>query len=201
MVICCGSDPAAPGAMSFTMTVPLREPSVFHSSVPCVPSLAEKKKVLPSKPSGWGLKPAAPGLISLNMKVPLGVPLLTQSSEPADGEYASKYTTLSPCQSHVPPPLIKMLVTLCVPAGEPFVTHSWPDWPLSSRKYISEPTAAKELGSTFQFAFGRVWISRIVPAWVPSVLQSSVWSDAVCATQYTYLPATPFEPGATYGLG
>ena len=39
---------AAPGRMSFTSTVPASVPSVFHSSRPTVPSLAQKKTWRPS---------------------------------------------------------------------------------------------------------------------------------------------------------
>jgi parallel beta-helix repeat protein len=39
------SDPEVPGKMSLTSTVPAAVPSLFHSSPPCVPSLAEKNSV------------------------------------------------------------------------------------------------------------------------------------------------------------
>ena len=40
-----GYEPALPGLMSETMMVPAGVPSLVHSSVPCVPSLAVKKSV------------------------------------------------------------------------------------------------------------------------------------------------------------
>src|SRR5688572_8307806 len=50
-VIIDGADPAGPGTMSFTSTVPAVVPSVFHSSAPRKPSSAEKR-VVPLKNTG-----------------------------------------------------------------------------------------------------------------------------------------------------
>src|SRR5262249_60829582 len=38
-----GLEPLVPGLMSATITVPAAVPSLFHSSAPCVPSVAVKK--------------------------------------------------------------------------------------------------------------------------------------------------------------
>jgi hypothetical protein len=47
----CAIELADPGLMSATSVVPPGVPSLFHSSVPCVPSFAAKKSVPPAATS------------------------------------------------------------------------------------------------------------------------------------------------------
>ena len=65
--------------MSFTKTVPAAVPSVFHSSLPCVPPLAVKY-VTPLTTTGlFGLELVLV-LMSLTRRVPVAVPSLMYSS-------------------------------------------------------------------------------------------------------------------------
>src|SRR5215212_7372337 len=85
----------AAGLMSLTRVVPLLVPSLFHSSTPCLPSLAFKQRVLPTTNSfsTSALRLTAPVvslvfelpwwvLMSLTRVVPLLIPSLFHSSTP-----------------------------------------------------------------------------------------------------------------------
>jgi hypothetical protein len=69
--------------MSSTMTVPAAVPSVFHSSLPFVASLALKKTVLPTASKPYGLLSPPPGMMFLSITVPPTVPSDTQGSNPS----------------------------------------------------------------------------------------------------------------------
>ena len=56
-----------PLAISFTITVPEAVPSLFHNSTPLIPSLAVKKRVLPTAVRRWGLLLLPPLRISLTI--------------------------------------------------------------------------------------------------------------------------------------
>ena len=66
-----------PGKASLTITVPEAVPSVFHSSMPCGPSLAAQKTVLPTTVRLRGCELRAPDLMSEIITVPLPVPSLS----------------------------------------------------------------------------------------------------------------------------
>jgi hypothetical protein len=76
------NEPANPGVMSFTRTVPALVPSVRHSSLPASDVLALKKTMLPSATNLLGAELPKPGQMSLTSDVPAAVPLAFQSSRP-----------------------------------------------------------------------------------------------------------------------
>ena len=86
--------PSLPGLMSLTITVPDSVPSLFHSSLPWVPSSALKNSVSPTAISSVGrLEPPGLGLMSLTSTVPDSVPsLLYSSMVPSDAEFEAKKT-------------------------------------------------------------------------------------------------------------
>ena len=67
--------------MSLTSTVPAAVPSLFHSSLPCVPSSAVKKSVPSTAVRTRGTMPPV-GLMSLTSTVPAAVPSLFHNSSP-----------------------------------------------------------------------------------------------------------------------
>src|SRR5262245_34175906 len=68
--------------MSFKSAVPPTVPSLFHSSKPLTPLLAENSRVAPRFVTRRGNEPNTPALMSLTMTVPASVPSLFQSSWP-----------------------------------------------------------------------------------------------------------------------
>ena len=68
---------SAPGLMSRTSTVPAAVQSVFHSSLPWVPSVAAKNSVSQLGTRYPPLEFAGPGLTSFSIRVPSTVPSLT----------------------------------------------------------------------------------------------------------------------------
>jgi hypothetical protein len=68
--------------MSLTSTVPLRVPSVRHSSLPKADVLAVKKTRLLRATNLLGAELPKPDQISLTSDVPAAVPLVFQSSRP-----------------------------------------------------------------------------------------------------------------------
>src|SRR5262249_39337141 len=66
--------------MSLTRAVPVEEPSLFHSSLPWLPSLAEKKSVPPTFLRKAGEEPEDPGRMSLTRDGPEAEPPLFPGS-------------------------------------------------------------------------------------------------------------------------
>ena len=79
-----------PVRMSFTNTVPVAVPSLFHNSRPLVPSSAEKKSVPPMPVRFSGAEPMLPLRMSFTSTVPAAVPLLAHSSAPPTPSSAVK---------------------------------------------------------------------------------------------------------------
>jgi hypothetical protein len=73
---------AKPGLISSTIRVPAVVPLLVHISVPCVPSLASKKRRLPTAVRRVGYEPGRSGLMSATITVPPVVPSLFHSSAP-----------------------------------------------------------------------------------------------------------------------
>src|SRR5712671_6176169 len=124
-----------PGAMSFTRTVPPSVPSVFHSSAPVPPSLAEKYNALLNTVKPLGEEPGL-GLMSFTRTVPASVPSLFHSSGPVTPSAAEKnQAPLKKTNSEgkrVPPSpgkewsvaVVLMSFTRTVPVPVPSVFHS-----------------------------------------------------------------------------
>src|SRR5215207_984906 len=142
------------GLMFLTSLVPLLVPSLFHSSTPCLPSLALKKSVLPATYSfstsalrvrarlSLGLELPLTVLMSLTSLVPLLVPSLFHSSTPCLPSSAAKNTCLpmtvtvsgwlqplgipqSPWSQRAPGRLSGLMsLTSLVPFSVPSVFHS-----------------------------------------------------------------------------
>src|SRR5262249_52324724 len=77
--------------MSLTRTVPAAVPLLFHSSCPCVPSLAEKNSVPFTLIRLLGVDEPLPELMSLTRAVPSAVPSLFHISMPLTPSSAAKY--------------------------------------------------------------------------------------------------------------
>src|SRR5262249_32935848 len=75
-------EPANPGVMSFTRTVPALVPSVRHNSSPKADVLAVKKTTLFKATNLLGAELPKPDQISLTSDVPAAVPSVFQSSRP-----------------------------------------------------------------------------------------------------------------------
>ncbi len=75
-------EPRLPGRMSLTNTVPAAVPSLFQSSLPLMPSLAEKNSVPFTLVRNAGIESPAPAMMSFTNTVPAAVPSLFQSSKP-----------------------------------------------------------------------------------------------------------------------
>src|SRR5712672_1011767 len=123
--------------MSFTCTVPPSVPSVFHSSTPVPPSLAEKYNALLNTVKPLGEEPAPElGLMSFTRTVPASVPSLFHSSGPVTPSSAEKnQAPLKKTNSEgkrVPPSpgkewsvaVVLMSFTRTVPVPVPSVFHS-----------------------------------------------------------------------------
>src|SRR5262249_628004 len=142
--------------MSLKREVPAVVPSVFHSSKPCTPSFAAKKK-LPATPtplknsneSPEPKDPGEPGQISFKRNVPASVPSVRQTSHPWAASLARKYMipSSSACFQTSPssstnelngPP--RMSLTITVPASVPSVLQSSHSWtPSFARKSALSP--------------------------------------------------------------
>jgi len=86
-----GAEPCRPGQMSLTRTVPLSDPSLFQSSLPLVPSSAEKNSQSPTRARFRGIEPMFPNVpMSFTVEVPGRVPSLLQISRPSDPLSAAK---------------------------------------------------------------------------------------------------------------
>ena len=137
--------------MSVTRMVPASVPSLFQSSWPFVPSLAEKYRVPPTAVRLPGEELAAPGLMSLTMTVPATVPSLFHSSWPLVASLARKYSTAPTAvrfpRVELPEPGSKSL-SMIVPAAVPSVFHSSvPSSPVpSAAKKVVPPMVTKESG-------------------------------------------------------
>ena len=118
--------------MSMTITVPAPVPSLFHSSSPCAPSSAVKKRVLPTARRFEGSEESTPGRMSATCTVPARVPLLLQSSvpvivlvlEPSCAVKKSVPLTLVRLLGLELEPPGKMSFTSNVPAVVPSLLHS-----------------------------------------------------------------------------
>ena len=90
----CGEELAPEaGLISLTMTVPEEVPSLFHNSVPLLPSVAAKNKVLPTAVRFVGRElPVA--LMSFTITVPDEEPSVFHNSVPLAWVAAAKYSVL-----------------------------------------------------------------------------------------------------------
>ena len=83
--------------MSRTITVPASVPSLFHNSIPEVPSSAAKISMLPSTISSTGREDPDPGQMSFTRNVPCAEPSVLHSSMPlasAAGKYITPFMTV-----------------------------------------------------------------------------------------------------------
>src|SRR5262245_49223373 len=110
--------------MSLTSTVPAAVPSLFHNSVPCGPSLAEKN----SDPFTSVMLPGE-SANELSMTVPAAVPSLFHSFHPFALSYAEKNSVLFTSVRYlgleeVFEALVLMSLTIDVPAAVPSLFHN-----------------------------------------------------------------------------
>src|ERR1041384_2117705 len=169
--------------MSFTRTVPVTVPSVFHSSTP-TPSSAEKYKALLNtvKPDG---EESAVGLMSFTRTV-LPETSVFHSSTPLTPSSAAKYNALlnrvKPLGEERASVVGLMSFTRTVPVTVPSVFHNSTPWtPSSAAKYRALLNTLKPDGEELKGTGippmnpvpGAMSFTRTVPPSVPSVLHSS----------------------------
>jgi hypothetical protein len=109
--------------MSFTRSVPAEVPSLLQSSVPLVPSFAEKNKVPFTSVSEAGDPPTPKGWISFTCSVPSGVPSLFQSAL-ATLKKSVSFTAAGNTGSAEGGPRRKKPIRATVPSGVPSLFQS-----------------------------------------------------------------------------
>jgi hypothetical protein len=164
-------------------------PSLFHSSLPVMASLARNMRVLPRAVRFMRLPPGVPGAISCTIVVPAAVPSLFHSAAPVMPSLAWKNSvvptavscgTLLAGTDEVGPTL--MSLTSTVPAAVPSVFHSSvPVVPSLAVKNRVSPTILNSVDDEegpekvlIEPPLGLRSLKSVVPAAVPSVLQSSI---------------------------
>src|SRR5262249_26859185 len=124
-----GEEAAPPGKMSLTSTVPAAVPSLFHSSVPCVPSLAVKNSVPLTLVKLLG-KEGPPGVMSLTTTVTVAVPTDVLNAGPQLVHGCGPSPEQSPAKNSVPLTFVSesqaRFVSNTVPASVPSLFHSPP---------------------------------------------------------------------------
>ena len=172
-----GAEPADPGRMSLTSTVPASVPSLFHSSYPCTPSLAVKNSVPFTlvRPDRVGAGVAGTDVLHQHRAGGRAVALPQLGSagpRDAPGRTACRPRRSAPSPPAAGPPR-QSLVRRSVPASVPSLFHRSPLVGRRRRRRTASRFTSVSSDRKVALGPGTMSLTRTVPASVPSLFHSS----------------------------